>query len=581
MKEGHAFGDYRINQFNGGLFTTDDEIDGVHIPNKIFCERGQGQNEATLLSNRLTLLYLSASYNYASGWSGGLTSVQPGLSAQRDPERSISLYTLGRIFEQSITELEILEAEEEGRTSLNKISKRKRDGVYYTPEWVVERIVHETVGRRLADLKLESGWPPESADKLPSLQIIEAYGRKLCAIRVVDPACGSGAFLITALSYLLGEWRMLRDIRRQHGQTLTEEGSADDTVRDILHRNLYGVDINPASVEITRLALWLHTARADKPLSALDSHIREGNSLIGPDFYTNSLAPYSTEEQERINAFDWQSAFSEVFEGGGFDCVVGNPPYVKLQNYRKVHADMAQYLSQPLPKGGLYRSTQTGNFDLYLPFFEKSIQLLNKDGRLGFIAPSSWTANQYGEGLRNFIQQGRHLWGWVEFGSYQVFDEATTYTALQFFSSRPNAEVSVVQSHNGVIAEDPWNAQTNKLRYENLRLGDRWLLVVGPERKLIDKLMQDSQRLDNPKVTKAIFQGLVTSADKVYHLRRLGEGKYEERPPKGKRNGAVVDIEDNIMRPLVSGAGAKRYVLPVPIRLSHTPTRDGCGAAWT
>ena len=282
MKEGHAFGDHKINQFNGGLFAADPELERLHIPNSVFCERGQGQNDASLASNKLTLLYLSANYNYASGWSGGLTNDQHASSAKRDPARSIGLYTLGRIFEQSITELEIFEAEEEGRTSLNKLSKRKRDGVYYTPEWVVERIVQETVGRRLTDLKTDCGWPLESQDQLPNLQAIEAYEAKLRDISIVDPACGSGAFLITTINFLLDEWRVLRDLRRQYGQIMTERDWIDATVRDILQRNLYGVDINPASVEITKLALWLHTARSDKPLSLLDDRIRDGNSLDWP-----------------------------------------------------------------------------------------------------------------------------------------------------------------------------------------------------------------------------------------------------------------------------------------------------------
>ena len=269
-----SFGDHQINQFNGGLFAPDPELEKLKIPNSVFCERGQGQNDASLAGNKLTLLYLSANYNYASGWSAGVDSDHAS-NAKRDPERNIGLYTLGRIFEQSITELEILEAELDGRASINKEGKRKRDGVFYTPEWIVERIVDETVGRRLADLKTACGWPSDKQDKLPSIEAINAYEAELRDIRIVDPACGSGAFLITTLAYLLDEWKVLRDLRRQNGQKMADDDWSDDTIRDILRRNLYGVDINPASVEITKLALWLHTARSDKPLSSLDDHIRD------------------------------------------------------------------------------------------------------------------------------------------------------------------------------------------------------------------------------------------------------------------------------------------------------------------
>jgi hypothetical protein len=565
MNEGRAFGDHQINQFNGGLFASDPELECLHIPNSVFCERGQGQNEASLAGNKLTLLYLSANYNYASGWAAGNRD-QNAPAAKRDPERAIGLYTLGRIFEQSITELEILEAEADERISLNKESKRKRDGVFYTPEWVVERIVDETVGRRMADMKVACGWPDQGQDRLPTLEAIEAYEAALRDIAIVDPACGSGAFLITALAYLLDEWKIVRELRRQHGQRMADENWSDAAIREILRRNLYGVDINPASVEITKLALWLHTAKADRPLSSLDDHILDGNSLIGPEFYAGNLAPYSDEEQERINAFDWQAAFPEVFARGGFDCVVGNPPYVKLQNFRKVHADMAAHLMRAPADGGAYHSTQTGNFDLYLPFIEKGITLLNDDGRLGYIAPSVWIMNEYGAGLRGQVEAGRHLWGWIDFGAHQIFDEATVYTALQFFSRRANDAVSVVPAPIGVIAESPWTAENIHLPYARVGFGDRWLLVTGAERDLIDKLGQNGRRLDDPALTQNIFVGIQTSADDIYHLTRLGPNRYEEKPPKGQVRGRVVQIEDVIMKPLVSGSEAKRYIAP------HTDT---------
>ena len=558
MNDGSPFGDNRLNSFNGGLFASDPELDRLYVPNMIFCERGQGQNEASLAANKRTLLYLSAHYNYASGWSRGLTD--GGGTDSR--ERSLGLYTLGRIFEQSITELEILEAQEDGRPSLNEISKRKRDGVYYTPEWVVQRIVQETVGRRLADMKSDCGWPADTEDRLPTLDEIAAYEHRLRGIRIVDPACGSGAFLITALSFLLDEWRILRDLRRQHGQITVQEDWADEQIHDILQHNLYGVDINPASVEISKLALWLHTARSNRPLSSLDERIREGNSLIGPDFFERSLVAYDDEERERINAFDWQRAFPEVFQRGGFDCVIGNPPYVKRQNFQKYHSDMAAHLTRAPDLGGDYHSTQTGNFDIYLAFIEKGLRLLNENGRLGYIAPSVWSVNEYGKGLRSVIEDGHHLWGWIDFGSFQIFEEVTTYTALQFFSRRPSSQVAVVKAPDGIVAESPWEANNIALSYDRLSFSGRWLLATGFERDLIDKLSLTQRRLDDRSLTRNIFVGIQTSADAIYHLKRLGRNRYEERPPRGQRQGRIVRIEDSIMKPLVSGAQVKRYITP-------------------
>jgi hypothetical protein len=291
MNEGRAFGEKAVNQFNGGLFAKDEELERLHVPNTVFCQHLQGSNEATLYTYKETLLYLCASYNYASD----LGRAEGVRSFDRDPRKTLGLYTLGRIFEQSITELEILEAEADGRPSINKLSKRKRDGVYYTPEWVVERIVDETLDPRLAEIKQQCGWPA-SGD--PTLEAIEAYSTRLKSLTVLDPACGSGAFLITALRYLVEEWHEVQGLRRE----VTGRVTADDDsvlIADILKTNIYGVDINPASVEIARLALWLHTARGDKPLSLLDENIREGYSLIGPHFYKGqiNLALYDDTEK--------------------------------------------------------------------------------------------------------------------------------------------------------------------------------------------------------------------------------------------------------------------------------------------
>ena len=474
MNDGSAFGGKSINQFNGGLFAADEDFERLNVPNSIFCQHMQGTNEASLYAYKETLLYLCASYNYASDL--GTTTGNPR-STEQEPSKTLGLYTLGRIFEQSITELEILEAEADGRPSINKLSKRKRDGVYYTPEWVVERIVAETLGPRLAQIKLECGWKIKDDQ---SLEALDAYAARLKAFTVVDPACGSGAFLIAVLRYLLGEWHQIQGLRRLLTGGLANRDEDTALIAEILRDNIYGVDINSASVEIAQLALWLHTARGDKPLSALDQNIREGNTLIGPDFFKGNidLPLYEDSEKERVNAFDWWTAFPEVHARGGFDAVIGNPPYVKLQNFRAVHADMAKFFRDGRPEVDIkpYASTQSGNFDLYLPFIEKGISLLNGQGRLGYIAPSLWTTNEYGEGLRNMIATGRNLSAWIDFKSYQVFDGATNYTALQFFTKASNGEIRVAEAPTGEIPDEPWSDAGQALPYGRQEFGERWLL---------------------------------------------------------------------------------------------------------
>lgn len=575
MDKGEKFLGQRINRFNGGLFETDPELDGLFIPNHVFCEKLQGENETNIKNHPRTLLYMSALYNFGTSGSG---------------DHAITLYTLGRIFEQSITELEALEAEADGNVSLTKESKRKRDGVYYTPEWVVQHIVEETVGTRLQELRDEFGWsievegddeyvrkqkalPPSGRSQKfnAHVEAVKNYRERLNSFKVCDPACGSGAFLIHVLEYLLKErLKVSQEYARvtRQGESLFEVNTEQE-IREILSRNIYGVDINPSSIEITKLALWLHTAKPNQALCDLDENIRDGNSLVGPEFGNfKQLSMLNADKQEEINIFDWEAAFPKVFnadnpEGKGFDCIVGNPPYVKLQNFKKKYAEVADFLKKGKNANGsvVYKSTQKGNFDLFLPFIEKSIGLLNGKGRMGFIAPSLWRYNEYGEGLRQFLHDGKYLDRWIDFGSFQVFDEAITYTALQFYSKAQKEDVHFVFSHDGAVSDTPdWDDPNWCLSYKELPQSDPWEFVPGTERTIIRRLQKDCLKLGDKKVTKAIFVGVQTSADYIYHLRKIGPNTYLHTPKTG--NPHEVTIEDAIMRPLVSGPEAKRYTAP-------------------
>ena len=575
MNDGAAFGGQRLNQFNGGLFRADDELYALQIPNRLFCAPGQGQNEDTLYSDRLTLLYLSASYNYAadlvpSATIGRTAPAEPGSAEaaadarKADPDTALGLYTLGRIFEQSITELEILEAEADGRISVNKESRRKTDGVYYTPEWVVERIVQEALGGRLTDIKVECGWKMDAfGNALANDAIrIDAYLERLRSVRVLDPACGSGAFLITALKHLLAEWSSVLDLRRRvTGDAMVRDEA--DVIRDVLRDNLYGVDINPASVEITQLALWLHTARGDRPLSSLDAHIRDGNSLVDSRFWGGQIdLDLGDEQRERVNAFDWERAFPDVWRAGGFDVIVGNPPYVKLQKFRRAHPDMADYLRNGREGTDFegYVSAGSGNFDLYLPFIEKGVELLMPGGRLGYIAPSVWTMSEYGANLRGLVEEQRSLYRWLDFRSHQIFDEATVYTALQFFQKPLRdvpSELEVAASPDGIVSDEPWSSVDARLSYDRLTYGNRWLMLGGQERDLVDQLASSFPNLGHEDITGAVYQGLITSADDVFHLQRRGPGRYVDEETE-----QTIRIEEALMHPLVSGPQAKRYLNP-------------------
>lgn len=546
MDEGGAIGDDTIHRFNGGLFEPDPLIDRLELPNHLFCVRGQARNEATVAAEKNTLLYLSTTYNFA---------------ADGDTKNSLGLYTLGHIFEQSLIDLEILEAEAENRLSLSVITKRKRDGVYYTPEHIVRRIIDETIGTLLRRWRAEAGW---REDEEPTGEALEGYWQRLRDIRVVDPACGSGAFLISAYAVLFGEMRRILDLRRvlRLGNIVEDAQLA----RDILANNLYGVDINPLSVEITQLSLWLHTARAREPLSRFTHTVRVGNSLVDPNHIDSERLEAAT--VERLAPFDWHDAFPEVFARGGFDAVIGNPPYVKLQHFRRVYAETADYLRDGRDDEGepFYRSTQTGNYDLYLPFIERGLSLLNDGGRMGYIAPNLWPTLEYGAGLRQLVVEGRQLERWIDFRAHQVFEEATIYTAIQIFSSARNDAVAVAFARDGDLAKVDWRTPDATIPYGEFdEDGEPWLFAPAAVRTMMQRLATTCRRLDDPSVTRAIFQGLITSADYIYHLQKLGRNRYLHTPPKvGKVQPPAfeVTIEDAIMKPLVSGAEAKRFIAP-------------------
>ncbi len=545
MNSGGTLSRLTLPEINGGLFEPDPLIDGLHIPNHVFVKAEQGANEASLERDPRTLFYLCGRYNYA---------------ARGDVKESLSLYTLGHIFEQSITELEYREGELENRETVAKLSKRKRDGVYYTPEPVVNYLVEQTLAPWFADAKAACGYPrPDEGAPTPAAA--KAYVERLKAIRIVDPACGSGAFLISAFRRLLAE-RIAgaRDVERAGGT----RGAIDEAplIADILGDNIHGVDINPASVEIAKLALWLHSARASTPLSSLERTIRIGNSLVGDDFWSGRQR--TAEAEERVRSFDWRTAFPEVWRAGGdggFDIVLGNPPYVKLQNLMKVDPDVVAYLAAARGDD-TYRSTQTGNLDLYLPFIEKGLRLLAPGGRMAFIAPSLWAVNQYGEGLRRLVRRGRHLDRWLDFKAHQVFEDVITYTALQFYTREPQEAVRIAAAPNGEMADIDWSEPDLSVPYDTLPENAEWLMATGAERALIERLARGCPRLDDPSLTSGIIVGIQTSADHIYHLKRLGTDRYK-CTPKGK--GAApyeVEIEDAIMKPLVSGPEAKRYEEP-------------------
>jgi hypothetical protein len=228
------------------------------------------------------------------------------------------------------------------------------------------------------------------------------YQSILQDVKVLDPACGSGAFLVHVFDYLMHENQRVDEIL---GGNLA---SIDEYVRDILTNNIFGVDVNEESVEITQLSLWLKTAIKGKKLTALSGNILCGNSLV-----EDSNVP-------RANAFDFAAGFPKIMASGGFDVIVGNPPYVRVQNIERAHIDHFFETYE----------TPTGKMDISILFFERALQLLKPDGLAGFVSSSQWMQTDYGKNLRKLLSEGKHLTEIVDFGSLPVFKGVSTYPAV-------------------------------------------------------------------------------------------------------------------------------------------------------
>ncbi len=316
---------------------------------------------------------------------------------------------------------------------------RKAGGVFYTPKYIVDYIVAQTVG------KLIAGKTPKQISKL----------------KILDPACGSGSFLIGAYQALLDEHRhyYAEQARQRAAQDErprlldAEEGEYKLSLlekADILRNNLYGVDIDAQAVEITMMSLYIKMLEDERGaltgtgvLPRLRDNIKCGNSLIGFDIYDDAARASTDADKARINPFDWHSereGFGAILNAGGFDAVIGNPPYILLQilGERRIF----DYLSSK------YRAA-TYKIDTYQVFLELSSKLLRIDGRLGFIVPNTFLRNKHSRALRQVILETSNI-QLLHLYSYRVFAKASVDTCVIVLQKTnkpdPHHEVQIVRS---------------------------------------------------------------------------------------------------------------------------------------
>jgi len=335
-----------------------------------------------------------------------------------DFNTEIDVNILGHIFEHSLNEIEEFSAEIQGTITDNSKSKRKKDGVFYTPKYITQYIVENTIGTLCHDKRkeldiLEIEFEDSFRTKDNSLSVkgknlyqkLTDYKDWLINLKIIDPACGSGAFLNQALNFLIAEHTTIDDIIAELTNSPLRLFDID---KNILENNLFGVDINEESVEIAQLSLWLRTARKDRKLSSLNNNIKCGNSLLTENF-------------------DWHKEFPSIMQNGGFDAVIGNPPYIKEYTNRQAFDGLHEHYCYQ------------GKMDLWYFFGALALEIVKKDtGLIGYIAPNNWITNSGASKFRNIVINNGKLIKFIDFGDFKVFDSAGIQTMIYIMKRSEN-----------------------------------------------------------------------------------------------------------------------------------------------
>lgn len=538
----------KLNEiYNGSIFERREELDNVLIENKVL----------------------------------------KGIIESLKPENSVYIFSsmpieiIGNAYEQFLGE-EIVHKGRGLNTEL-KPELQKAGGVFYTPRFIVDYIIENTVGKKLKECKT-----PKHVENL----------------KILDPACGSGSFLIAAFEYImnwyenyyrtqidkmLDEDKQDTEITKKYINEIKYVPSSENIdkknykihltskmKKHILISNIFGVDIDDNAVEITRFSLSMkslenatqdevyedfHRLFQEQILPDLKNNIRCGNSLISREQLDTKKIPNDT----TIKKFDWEHperGFGKVLSQGKFDCIIGNPPYIRIQEMMKWSPKEAEIYKN------LYEAGKSGNFDIYVLFIEKSMSLLNDDGLFGMILPNKFHVADYGENIRGQICN--HVYEILNFGDQQVFKTATTYTNLIFLNKKVNKifRYGIVHDLESIENNISLATENKKLNNEYIDVGliqnsdltdKQWYFNFEENKSFIEKIKVNKITLSD--VSEKILVGLQTSADPVYILEYRKEKK-KSLILYSKELNEEVEIEKEILKPLLKGKEIKRYSTP-------------------
>lgn len=450
---------YNVYAYNGGLFIHDDILDAVKI------------NDNLLFKHTLKL----SEYDFIS---------------------EVDVNILGHIFENSLNELDEIKAQLEGNEVDKSQTKRKKEGVFYTPKFITKYIVENTIGRLCSEKKIELQINEEDFSgekkrhgktKQKLLEELKIYRTWLLQITICDPACGSGAFLNQALDFLINEHRYIDELQAKlFGDSLI----ISDIENSILENNLFGVDLNEESVEIAKLSLWLRTAQPNRKLNDLNNNIKCGNSLIDDQNLAGE------------KAFSWQEQFPDIFAKGGFDVIIGNPPYVPTEYIKE--GDKLFFEKS-------YNSAY-GRINLFPIFYEKGIDLIKNQGFLGYITPYTILKNQYYKAARKYILTNSKIIELVDFKGITVFADAAVDSIIMVLKRELSHQysfklISNIKSFENCLYQEDYFNISEILGNEDLSM------LISSNDKMIKRIINNSIPL---KTIINFNQGIITGANSKF-----------------------------------------------------------------
>ena len=387
-----------IQAYNGGLFAFDKELDTLKISDKT-----------------LELYKKLSDYDF---------------------ESDITETILGNIFEKSITDIETLKKKVADNALDLEDNRRKEEGAFYTPNTVSTYIIEQTLEQKFDDIRKELGFYelPEydvdmsDASKLEYQEFYQLYLKKILALRIIDLSCGGGAFLVASFDTIMAEINSV--IKRLENLNFNRPRLLIDWNKTVLKDMLYGTDISPEALNISKLSLWLKIAHKKGTLVNIDKNFVAGNSVAD---------------------IDYNKAFPEIMKNGGFDIVLGNPPYVRHELITDYKDKLKSY------------KTYAGTADLYVYFYELGYDLLKPNGYFGYISSNSWFKAKYGKGLRKFIKENATITHLIDLTGIKIFADAEVETnILVFKKSKPT------KNNSFIIKERPFFNTQETMQQEYL-----------------------------------------------------------------------------------------------------------------